>query len=225
MRYFANVTSHALFSSGTTANQSTHRSIFGSRWVRQPIGVEIREDIPSKLIGSSGFNSNKSSAEFIENGVRSTDMCTVGIESSNSMILFLCGGGLMLLSFLLKLLQWAQFARIVREQPRIQGTALVSSARDDYEDEPEEILHSHMIAAGRCLLEALERQWDLNRIASRSWNEDISSSLRDAREFVDAAANDYVRATQRFRSCRLNIRFSAGRKSIQSGRAGSASLA
>jgi hypothetical protein len=152
-------------------------------------------------------------------------MYFVAIEGSNSVILLLCGGGLMLLSFLLKLSQWAQFARTVREQPHVQGAALVSSSLDDYEDEPEEILHTRMIAAGRRLLETLERQRDLNRIAPRSWNEDISSRLHDARQLVDAAANDYMRATQRFRSSRLNIRFSARRKSTQSGRAGNTSLA
>jgi hypothetical protein len=127
---------------------------------------------------------------------------------------------MLLISQSLRVLRWAQFARGVRDQQFHSGRV---PSLDIDEEESQEALHSEMLTAGRCLLEALERQQALNRSASKSGDDSIASSLREARQLVDSAADDYVRATQRFRSSAPSIRFSPEKRVGTSRRIGDAS--
>jgi phosphoheptose isomerase len=119
------------------------------------------------------------------------------------MIFLLCGGGIILLGYSLNVFRWARFARGIRQRSQVRGSVVTSPSLDVYEDEAEETLLSEMTSASRLLLEALERQQLLNRMASES-------SRQDARQRVDAAVADYMRATQRLRSVALNIQFARG---------------
>jgi hypothetical protein len=56
-----------------------------------------------------------------------------------------------------------------------------------------------MVAAGRRLMAALEREQAPNVSASQASDESSALTLREARELVDAAADHYMRAAQRFR--------------------------
>jgi hypothetical protein len=138
---------------------------------------------------------------------------------SNPFLLVCFGLGMLLISQSLRVLRWAQFARGVRDQQFHSGRV---PSLDVDEEESQEALHNEMLTAGRCLLEALERQHALNRRASKS-GESIASSLQEARQLVDSAADDYVRATQRFRSSAPSIRFSTGKRVGTSRRIGNAS--
>lgn len=116
---------------------------------------------------------------------------------------------MMLIAYSIRVLRWAQFARGVRAQ-HFRSVGIPSPVVR--EETLQEALYNEMLTAERCLLEAIERQHVFNRVTSKSWNESIASSLREARQLVDSAADDYVRATQRFRSSALNIRFSTEKR-------------
>ena len=118
------------------------------------------------------------------------------------MFLVFCGVGLLLVSYFLGVWRWAELARSIPKHRLHDGSepAFAPEYLDTQEDESPEVLHDEMVAAGRRLMAALERERALNVGAPPALDESSALTLRQARELVDSAADDYLRATQGFRA-------------------------
>jgi hypothetical protein len=116
---------------------------------------------------------------------------------------FACSGvGLLLVSYLLGIFRWRQFARSIPRQCLRDGfeANLDPVSRNAPDEDSPEVLYGEMIAAGRRLQEALDRGQRLRRHASKGLNQVSTAIEREARERVDRAAANYLQATQRFRA-------------------------
>ncbi len=118
------------------------------------------------------------------------------------MFLVCSGFGLLLVSYLLGVFRWGQLAKSIprrRLRDGVEPDLNPPSLAAPDQNRPE-VLYDEMIAAGRRLQEALDREQRLRRIQSKKLNEGSASIERETRELVDCAAANYLQATQRFRA-------------------------
>ncbi len=118
------------------------------------------------------------------------------------MFLVCSGVGLLLVSYLLGIFRWGRFARSIGKQRLRDGGefGLYPATPDATGENSPQVLYDEMIAAGRCLQEALDREQRLCRRASKDLNHDSAPIEHEARELVDRAAANYWQATQHFRA-------------------------